>query len=173
MACWQFPRLTTLSPRFSPTGNPNMSGYVQYANRFTQEDVNHRMSQQFGLEVMDQQGPLSIDARVLSPPTLQYGGQGRGSTVVRRLPDDVSQSDRRSPQTPRDGAWNMVDKKFYRPSTIERWCVAIYERQQWFGDRERTEMVRELLKVCASVGEFDASGVTLPSNDITLDDCQE
>ena len=49
----------------------------------------------------------------------------------------------------------MVDKKFYRPATIERWCVAIYERQQRFGDREVAEMVKELLKVCDSVGTFD------------------
>ena len=48
-----------------------------------------------------------------------------------------------------------MNKKFFKPATIERWCVAVYERPQRFGDREKYDMVRDLLGVCNSVGTSD------------------
>ncbi|KAI0677581.1 argonaute-like protein [Trametes maxima] len=90
---------------------------------------------QFGLTVQPNATPLALQARVLDPPVLQYGQGSRQATIK-----------------PRDGAWNMIDKKFFRPVKISRWCVAVFERQNRFRPDLAEEMVRGLLDAFASVG---------------------
>ncbi|KAJ7830395.1 hypothetical protein B0H13DRAFT_1655150 [Mycena leptocephala] len=65
---------------------------------------------QFGMTVDHAAGPFKVQARVLKPPMLKYGPGSRQLTI-----------------TPHDGAWNMVDKKFFKPVSIDRWVVVIYE----------------------------------------------
>ncbi|KAI0832378.1 argonaute-like protein [Trametes gibbosa] len=90
---------------------------------------------QFGMVVQPNAVPFSLQARVLDPPTLQYG-QGSKQLTIK----------------PRDGAWNMIDKKFYRPMAIRRWCIAIFERRQRFRPDLAEEMKMGLLQAFASVG---------------------
>lgn len=46
-----------------------------------------------------------------------------------------------------------MDKKFYRPSTIEKWVVVVYERQQRFDQRTAAEMVAGLVRSCKDCGQ--------------------
>jgi eukaryotic translation initiation factor 2C len=54
--------------------------------------------------------------------------------------------------TPRDGAWNMRDQKFFRPVTIEQWMVVIYERPQRFQMETVNNVIRGLGMACEKVG---------------------
>ncbi|CDO71261.1 hypothetical protein BN946_scf184908.g18 [Trametes cinnabarina] len=89
----------------------------------------------FNMIVEPNAAPVSLTARVLDPPVLQYGQGSRQPTIK-----------------PRDGAWNLIDKKFIKPVTINRWCVAVFERQSRFRPDLAEEMVRGLLQSFASVG---------------------
>jgi hypothetical protein len=46
-----------------------------------------------------------------------------------------------------------VDKRFVKPSTIERWVVVIYERSARFGEGPAREMITGLIQGCQAVGE--------------------
>ncbi|CCM03176.1 uncharacterized protein FIBRA_05298 [Fibroporia radiculosa] len=89
----------------------------------------------FGLMVAPDAAPLSIQARVLQPPTLKYGAGSRQPTIQ-----------------PRDGAWNMIDKKFWSPARVDRWVVVVYERQQRFTDQHAREMIEGLRSACKQAG---------------------
>ncbi|KAJ7689642.1 hypothetical protein B0H14DRAFT_2652713 [Mycena olivaceomarginata] len=77
---------------------------------------------QFGMNVDNTAGPLMV--------------QGPEAAYVEVRP-------RLSPSLhyPRDGAWNMVDKKFFKPVAIERWVVVVYERQGRFNDQAAQDMI--------------------------------
>ena len=47
----------------------------------------------------------------------------------------------------------MIDKKFYKPATITKWVVVIYDRVQRFGEAQAKEMVKGLMDACAQVGQ--------------------
>lgn len=55
-------------------------------------------------------------------------------------------------QSPRNGEWNMIDKKLYRPAAIQRWIVVIYERPQRFSDSAAQDMVTGLRNATAGMG---------------------
>ncbi|KAJ7754236.1 argonaute-like protein [Mycena maculata] len=90
---------------------------------------------QFGMTVDHAAGPLKVAARVLKPPMLKYGPGSRQLTI-----------------TPRDGAWNMVDKRFFKPVQIDRWVVVIYERQGRFNEAAANDMINGLCSSCRDVG---------------------
>jgi len=90
---------------------------------------------QFGMNVEHHAGPLKFSARVLKPPMLKYGPGSKQLTI-----------------TPANGAWNMVDKRFFKPATIDRWVVVIYERSQRFGEGPAEEMIAGLVRSCQEVG---------------------
>ncbi|KAF7365497.1 Argonaute-like protein [Mycena venus] len=90
---------------------------------------------QFGMNVDHTAGPLKVQARVLKPPTLKYGPGSRQMTVI-----------------PTNGAWNMVGKKFFKPVTIDRWAIVIYEQQRSFNDRSAQDMINGLCGSCRDVG---------------------
>jgi eukaryotic translation initiation factor 2C len=83
----------------------------------------------------DGAGPLEIGGRVLPAPTLKYGAGSREASIV-----------------PRDGAWNMVGKKFFQPCTIVGWCVVVFERQQRFPEQACQDMIQGLIKSTQEVG---------------------
>ncbi|KAJ7459186.1 argonaute-like protein [Mycena galericulata] len=89
---------------------------------------------QFGM-TCDTSGPLKVQARILKPPMLKYGAGSRQLTI-----------------TPRDGAWNMVDKRFFKPVSIDRWVVVIYERQGRFNESAANDMINGLCASCRDVG---------------------
>ncbi|KAI0314809.1 Piwi domain-containing protein [Amylostereum chailletii] len=86
-------------------------------------------------DMVVQNEPLNIKARVLQPPMLKYGANSRQPTI-----------------TPRDGAWNMIDKRMFQPSTIGKWIVVIYERQQRFNQNAAEDMVNGLMAAAQAVG---------------------
>ncbi|KAF5387029.1 hypothetical protein D9615_002113 [Tricholomella constricta] len=90
---------------------------------------------QFGMSVETQPGFLPISSRVLDPPTLKYGPGSRQPTIK-----------------PRDGAWNMIDKRFFDPKVIERWVVVIYEGERRFSQQVAKDMIKGLVDGCKSVG---------------------
>ncbi|KAI0921048.1 hypothetical protein AcV5_001233 [Taiwanofungus camphoratus] len=90
---------------------------------------------EFGMHVDPNARPLGFTARVLNPPTLKYGPGSKQATIV-----------------PRDGAWNMIDKRFFKPAVIERWAVVIYERPQRFRDDNVQDMIQGLISACNGVG---------------------
>ncbi|KAI6035170.1 argonaute-like protein [Pisolithus orientalis] len=90
---------------------------------------------EFGMRVDDNSGPINLPARVLPPPKLRYG-QGSPQPVV----------------TPANGAWNMIDKRFFRPATIDRWIVVVYERQQRFNQQSAQDMINGLVQCSRDVG---------------------
>ncbi|KAG6909899.1 hypothetical protein DXG01_014713 [Tephrocybe rancida] len=89
----------------------------------------------FGMSVETASGPLALTARVLPTPTLKYGQGSKQPTIQ-----------------PRDGSWNMIDKKFYRPQTIERWVIISYETARRFSAEAAQEMVAGLVRACKAVG---------------------
>ncbi|KAJ7481095.1 argonaute-like protein [Mycena galericulata] len=89
---------------------------------------------QFGMAV-ETTDPLSIRARVLTPPTLKYGAGSRDPTI-----------------TPRNGAWNMINKRFFKPVSIDRWVVVIYEREGRFDKKAADDMIKGLCDGCRDVG---------------------
>jgi hypothetical protein len=55
-------------------------------------------------------------------------------------------------QTPRDGAWNLIDKRFYRPVRIDQWAVVVYEHPNRFPRDNAQYLISEWLKGCETVG---------------------
>ncbi|KAJ7642858.1 argonaute-like protein [Mycena rosella] len=88
---------------------------------------------QFGLTVDNKL--LSTTARVLQAPMLQYGVGSKSRTV-----------------NPARGAWNMADKKFFRPSAIRAWVLIIFETQARFNDRTVQEMSAGFVEGCTTTG---------------------
>ncbi|KAJ7620109.1 hypothetical protein FB45DRAFT_147421 [Roridomyces roridus] len=58
---------------------------------------------------------------------------------------------RQSTITPRDGACNIVDKKFFKPFSIDRWVV-ICEHQTRFSENTANDMIDGLPASCRDVG---------------------
>ncbi|KAF7366306.1 Protein argonaute-2 [Mycena sanguinolenta] len=85
----------------------------------------------FGLQV--DPNVLATKARVLRPPTLKYGTGGKAATVE-----------------PRNGSWNMADKKFYRPATIAAWVLVVLDTR--LPDRLLEDVGRGLVQGCISTG---------------------
>jgi len=48
----------------------------------------------------------------------------------------------------------MVDKKLYKPASIQRWIVVIYERKQRFSESAADDMVRGLQNATNDMGMF-------------------
>jgi eukaryotic translation initiation factor 2C len=88
---------------------------------------------QFGMTVSDDL--MNFNARVLKPLTLKYNPASRQPDV-----------------TPRDGAWNLIDKLLYKPVSIENWIVVIYESQRHFNQRAADKMITDLVRGCEAVG---------------------
>lgn len=52
---------------------------------------------------------MTVPARVLNPPTLQYHPSSKESLI-----------------TPRDGSWNLRDKKVVQPATLHSWGIVCF-----------------------------------------------
>ncbi|KAF9009003.1 argonaute-like protein [Cyathus striatus] len=97
---------------------------------------NSEYVRQFGMHVDVQSGPLKVQARVLPAPVLRYGAGSRQPSI-----------------TPRNGAWNMVDKRFYKPVAVDRWVVVIYETERRFDRLAAGDMISGLINSCREVGK--------------------
>lgn len=66
----------------------------------------------FGVQVNPQM--LTVDARVLDPPTVQYRQDSRAAVV-----------------TPRDGTWRLQDTFFFKAMPIQDWGVLVLDQQKF------------------------------------------
>ncbi|EMD40762.1 hypothetical protein CERSUDRAFT_111347 [Gelatoporia subvermispora B] len=90
---------------------------------------------EFGMRVDTANATLGLEARVLEPPTLKYGPRSKQPNI-----------------TPERGAWNMIDKKFYRAAAIKQWIVVIFESDRRFRQEDADATIRGLLSACREVG---------------------
>lgn len=47
---------------------------------------------------------------------------------------------------------HRVDKKFYRPTTVQSFAIVVFERRQRFNENDAKEMGKNLLDACRQVG---------------------
>jgi eukaryotic translation initiation factor 2C len=88
---------------------------------------------QFGMNVNDKM--IEVTARVLDPPTLKYGPGSKQATI-----------------RPAHGAWNMADKKFFRPSVIKKWVIVVYESERRFNQDVARQMAINFVSGARAVG---------------------
>ncbi|KAK0472793.1 ribonuclease H-like domain-containing protein [Armillaria novae-zelandiae] len=94
-----------------------------------------RYVRDFGLDIKTGSLPMDNPARVINPPDLRYG-QGSKQATIR----------------PKDGAWNLVDKKFTKPMPLGTWMVVIFLPPNRFSSNEAKETIIGLIKACETVG---------------------
>ncbi|KAG7439281.1 eukaryotic translation initiation factor 2C [Guyanagaster necrorhizus] len=94
-----------------------------------------RYVRDFGLDIKSASLPMDIPARILNVPELKYG-QGSKQQLVR----------------PKDGSWNLVDKKFFRPMPFGSWMVVIFVPQNRFSPDDAKRTITELVRKCEAVG---------------------
>ncbi|KAK0445339.1 argonaute-like protein [Desarmillaria tabescens] len=94
-----------------------------------------RYVRDFGLDIKTGSLPMEIPARMINAPELKYGTGSKQMTV-----------------RPRDGAWNLVDKKFFRPMPLGPWIVVIFVPQNRFRPDEVNRTISGLIQGCEAVG---------------------
>ncbi|KAF5361966.1 hypothetical protein D9756_002190 [Leucocoprinus leucothites] len=99
--------------------------------------------QHFGIRLVSSD-PLSVPARVLPTPPLSYSTASRERSV-----------------RPSNGSWNMVDKKYYRPATIRKWVVMIYETQHKFNQQAFERAIGDLVRAARAAGTSFSQGMTV------------
>ncbi|RIB10666.1 Piwi domain-containing protein [Gigaspora rosea] len=100
------------------------------------EILNYRSNpylQQFGMKVSNEMAV--VNARVLPTPTLQY-----------------HQSSREASFSPRDGSWNLRDKKVATGATLGSWAVIAFGSERDMQMQAIQHFVRELIITCQDTG---------------------
>ncbi|KAG0045010.1 hypothetical protein BGZ83_009745 [Gryganskiella cystojenkinii] len=87
----------------------------------------------FGMKVANEM--VTIQARVLNPPTVSYHSSSRDASFV-----------------PRDGAWNLKDKKVVVGSTLGSWGVVIFGTERDVPAGQISGFIRELVGTCIATG---------------------
>ncbi|CAG8604515.1 4978_t:CDS:10 [Ambispora leptoticha] len=85
---------------------------------------------QFGMSVSSEMAV--VQARILPTPTLKYHPSSRDHTIV-----------------PRDGAWNLRDKKLAAGATLTSWSVVVFASER---EQVVQNFVRELVNTCSETG---------------------
>ncbi|KAF9036079.1 Piwi-domain-containing protein [Hymenopellis radicata] len=89
----------------------------------------------FGMKIDSANMPLTISARILAPPAIQYKAQGGVTKLV-----------------PRFGSWNMVGKKFMVPARLSRWIIVTFVDARNFDNAKATKMKNDFVSNCKAVG---------------------
>src|SRR3954452_17497470 len=98
--------------------------------------LNYRQNeymQQFGLNVSSDMAV--VQARVLNAPKLQYHPSSRDAAF-----------------TPREGAWNLRDKKVATGATLGSWACAVFGSQRDYPLQTVQKFLRELVTTCIDTG---------------------
>ncbi|KAF9931666.1 hypothetical protein FBU30_009727 [Linnemannia zychae] len=97
-------------------------------------DYGHNEFQKdFGLIVSNELS--SIDARVLPAPAITYHATSRDANFV-----------------PREGAWNLLNKKVLIGTTLTSWGVVVFGTERDFSQTQVQHFVRELTVTCIDTG---------------------
>ncbi|TEB08819.1 eukaryotic translation initiation factor 2C [Coprinellus micaceus] len=95
-----------------------------------------------GINVNTSRGPMEVNGRVLNAPKMIYGQNVQVG--------------------PRNGAWNMAQKKLWRPcAPIREWIVVVYENQNRFNNDRVQGMVQGLVTEARNVGITFSSNTPL------------
>ncbi|KAK0445347.1 argonaute-like protein [Desarmillaria tabescens] len=94
-----------------------------------------RYVRDFGLDIKTGSLPMEIPARMINAPELKYGPGSKQATV-----------------RPRDGAWNLVDKKFSKPMSLGTWIAVIFIPQNRFNPDDAKRTITGLVQGCEAVG---------------------
>src|SRR6267154_4084641 len=122
------------------------------------------------MHVEDTVGPLTVKARVLQPPKLKYGPGSAQPTIVscynvfafcvlmlflflRRQPTARGTCGCCCTISLRCLRDSRLDKRFFKPASIDRWIVVVYERQQRFNPQAAQDMIDGMLKSFRDVGQ--------------------
>ncbi|KAI8999832.1 Piwi domain-containing protein [Gaertneriomyces semiglobifer] len=79
--------------------------------------------------------PLTLDARLLPPPTISYSPKSAEKTVM-----------------PRDGAWNMRNKQVANGVTLGSWSVLVFENPARMPKQKVTDFVKMLTQTLKATG---------------------
>ncbi|TEB24718.1 hypothetical protein FA13DRAFT_1907530, partial [Coprinellus micaceus] len=108
------------------------------------------------INVNTSRGPMEVNGRVLNAPKMIYG---QNVQVPLRV---AYGAHRLSFQGPRNGAWNMAQKKLWRPcAPIREWIVVVYENQNRFNNDRVQGMVQGLVTEARNVGITFSSNTPL------------
>ncbi|KAF9931854.1 eukaryotic translation initiation factor 2C, 2 [Linnemannia zychae] len=88
---------------------------------------------EFGMKVSNEM--VQIKARVLPPPTVCYHPQSREANFV-----------------PRDGSWNLLNKKVTQGTTLGSWGVVVFGTDRDCSLPQINKFVRELIISCTETG---------------------
>ncbi|PBK85499.1 argonaute-like protein [Armillaria gallica] len=101
-----------------------------------------RYVRDFGPDIKTGSLPMEIPARMINAPELKYGPGSKQLIVLLSI------------LRPRDGAWNLVDKKFSKPMPLGSWIVVIFVPQHHFRPDDANRMIAALVQGCEAVGEL-------------------
>lgn len=87
----------------------------------------------FGVKVSEEM--MVIPARILDPPTLQYHPTSREPLI-----------------TPREGSWNLREKKVVQPATLHSWAVVCFGTPREMPQHKIDHFLRELINTCKDTG---------------------
>ncbi|KAH6915370.1 argonaute-like protein [Coprinopsis sp. MPI-PUGE-AT-0042] len=93
--------------------------------------------QSFGLQIS--RDTAKIPARVLAPPSLKYG------------PNPNPKKMAASKAVPVNGAWNMIDRKFFQPMQVKAWALIIFDQQR-VPDAQVNSMMNTFVTACKETG---------------------
>lgn len=80
---------------------------------------------------------LSLKARVLRPPQIAYNPSSKAGGTVK----------------PREGGWNLRDRKFVRSGeALQYWVVVAFVQQQKLGLSHAKQFIRDLVSTSKSQG---------------------
>ncbi|KAJ3027930.1 argonaute 1 [Rhizophlyctis rosea] len=92
-----------------------------------------KLLEAFSLDV--QPGMMDVEARLLDVPMIKYSDASQQSTIQ-----------------PRDGAWNLRDKKMLSGCTLSSWAVIALDNQQKFPPLQVENFVMSMVKTCNASG---------------------
>lgn len=87
----------------------------------------------FGVQISNEM--VTIPARVLEPPTIQYHPSSRDPLI-----------------TPKDGSWNLRDKKVVQPAQLHSWAVVCFGQPRDMPQQKIDAFLREMISTCRDTG---------------------
>ncbi|KAK0227568.1 hypothetical protein IW262DRAFT_543570 [Armillaria fumosa] len=100
---------------------------------------------------------MEITARIINPPKPKYGGTVSlgahviaGGTDLANAPNGLGS--KQATIRPKDGAWNLVDKKFTKPMSLGFWIVVIFVPPNQFSPEDAKRTITDLAQACEAFG---------------------
>ena len=103
------------------------------AGRAPLQHDNNPYLEDFGVRISTEM--MQCQGRVLNPPMLKYHPSSKESTV-----------------RPRDGGWNMRDKKMCKGASMDRWSVICFGSTRDFPQNVVEQFLRMLIETCNDSG---------------------